>query len=254
MWFLKRPPLYPQSIRILKAKLSAPQRPNTRSEASAWCEERAVSTADAIRRITGLAAPESVRERFAPVFSVAGEVAGRCPGKMRGEADLDLLYWVGEYLQARKVIETGVAFGWSSLAILLSLRNREGAVLTSTDMPYPELDDKWVGCVVPAQLRSQWRLLKRADRDALPRALRESPVNDMTHYDSDKSYDGRMWAYPRLWSALRAGGIFISDDVGDNLAFRHFCEQQQEEPVIAWMRANAETASKKYVGVLVKNR
>ena len=39
------------------------------------------------------------------------------------------------------------------------------------------------------------------------------PEIDLCHYDSHKDYDARMWAYPRLWAALRSGGIFISDDI-----------------------------------------
>ena len=52
----------------------------------------------------------------------------------------------------RRVIETGVAYGWSSLALLLSLKNRNG-LLVSTDLPYAGLDnDPYVGCVVPDEL------------------------------------------------------------------------------------------------------
>ena len=67
----------------------------------------------------------------------------------------------------------------------------------------------------------------------------------MCHYDSDKSYEGRMWAYPLLWGALEIGGIFMSDDIGDNLAFRDFARQVAAEPIVA-------SFDGKYVGVLLR--
>ena len=67
----------------------------------------------------------------------------------------------------------------------------------------------------------------------------------MCHYDSDKSYDGRMWAYPILWRALRPGGIFISDDISDNLAFRDFAAQISATPTVVKF-------DNKYVGILLK--
>jgi len=100
-------------------------------------------------------------------------------------------------------------------------------------MPYPMLDnDAYVGCVVPADLRSQWEIVRRADREGLPRALRRLGGIDMCHYDSDKSYRGRMWAYPLLWESLRSGGFLLSDDVSDNIAFRDFVAAAGVDPVI----------------------
>lgn len=54
-----------------------------------------------------------------------------------------------------------------------------------------------------------------------------------------------MWAYPLLWDALRSGGIFISDDIGDNLGFADFTRSVAGEPIIV-------LSSERYAGVLVK--
>ncbi len=51
----------------------------------------------------------------------------------------------------------------------------------------------------------------------------DQPI-DLCHYDSDKSYYGRSYAYPLLWNSLKEGGIFISDDIQDNFAFKDFVE------------------------------
>ena len=166
--------------------------------------------------------------------------------KMGGPGNMDLLYNCAEHISAKAVLETGVAYGWSSLATLLSLKNRGSTLLASVDMPYVGLDNEsHVGCVIPSALKSNWWLIRRPDRQGIPIALRQLHMLDMCHYDSDKSYDGRMWAYPILWNALRTGGIFISDDIGDNLAFRDFADAICVEPTVIKF-------DDKYVGVLLK--
>jgi predicted O-methyltransferase YrrM len=211
-----------------------------------WCAALAVDTDTALERLTGKAPPTPVHHLFSQYFDSAERAARECPVEMGGPGDLDLLYWCAEHLQASKVIETGVAYGWSSLAILLSLNKRRDSQLVSTDMPYAQRNnERYVGCVVPAELRSHWRLLKNADRQALPKAKRILNTIDMCHYDSDKSYDGRMWAYPLLWKMLRPGGVFLSDDIGDNNAFRDFSESIECDPIV--VRKND-----KYIGAMIK--
>src|SRR5262249_4329580 len=107
-------------------------------------------------------------------------------------------------------------------------------------------NDPYVGCVVPDRLRSRWKLLRLPDRDALPRVLREWSTIDLAHYDSDKSEQGRLYGCALLWSALRPGGLLISDDIHDNLAFRTFCEKVGRKPWILPGRNGS------YVGILRK--
>jgi len=183
---------------------------------------------------------------FPQDFDCAEKMASSCPVTMGGSANQRLIYHVCEFLAARKVVETGVAYGWSSLSILLSLQNRSDAHLISTDMPYPGRDnDRYVGCVVPDNLRARWEILRTSDRRGLPQAISRSQPLDLCHYDSDKSYQGRMWSYRRIWQALRAGGMLISDDVGDNLAFHDFAKKVSVSPVVV-------AYENRYCGLLVK--
>lgn len=253
LWFLQRPSLYPHVMYLALKKLSRASsvKNNTRQEAMQWCGERCVDSSTAIKRLTGFPAPEPIERLFPDVFSIAAGRANECPTTMGGPGDLDLLYSVAEHLGAVHVIETGVAYGWSSLAILLSLKNRVGSRLISADMPIPNGNsEQYVGCVVPPEMRSHWSLLRWADRQALPKALKELGAIELCHYDSDKSYEGRMWAYPVLWKALKQDGVFISDDIGDNVAFREFSEAVACEPLI--VRKGDTDLSTKYIGVLVK--
>lgn len=248
LWYLKRPRLYPQLFRIIILKLS----PYAKKEVERWCWERAMTTSEAIAKIVGSPPSECVQEKFKEIFTTAEVASKRCPIKMGGPGNLNILYWVAEYLEAKNVIETGVAYGWSSLAILLSIAKRENSMLISTDMPNSNLNNEdYVGCVVPPELKTHWQIIPYADYDALPKALKQFYQIDMCHYDSDKSYKGRMWAYLRLWNALKPGGCFISDDIGDNLGFRDFCNQINMDPII--VRTPTATGVK-YVGILIKNK
>lgn len=247
-WFLVRPRFYPHLVRLLTVgqltKRSALNR--TRREASDWCADRAIDTDQALKQLIQGSPEKSLRAVFPDVFQKADESVAACPVPMGGAGDLDLLYHLAERCEATRVLETGVAYGWSSLALLLSIGHRPAGELVSTDLPYPGLGgERFVGCAVPAELREGWTLIRNADRQAIPAALKRLGTIDLCHYDSDKSYHGRMWAYGRLWRALRPGGFFLSDDVGDNVAFRDFVAQEGLDPIIIHFDG-------KYVGVIEK--
>lgn len=248
LWFLQRPQLYPQMLRLASNKFKPWQArfENTSQESIAWCTPRALDSQAAYEKLTGQKAPTSIQIQFSGQLHDAEQRAQDCPVKMGGPGDLDLVHWLAEAIQATRVIETGVAYGWSSLAVLLSLQKRPGSRLVSTDMPYVSLNnEEYVGVVVPEALRSHWTIIRRADRQGLPLALAELPEIDLCHYDSDKSYAGRLWAYPLLWKALRPGGYFISDDICDNVGFRDFAAGLGLEPVIVKTHG-------KFIGVIRK--
>lgn len=249
-WYLRRPVMYPDLARraIRHARrifLGKDDKAEARRQSVAWCTPRAISTKEALVKITGSAPAQPLKTQFADIFKRSEEAAAACPVKMGGPGDLDLLHHLAEYLQARKVIETGVAYGWSSLALLLSIQKRDGVVV-STDLPYAGMDnDPYVGCVVPDELRKHWKLLRGRDRKRVPEAIEIAQPLDLCHYDSDKSYSGRMWTYPRLWKALRPGGIFISDDICDDMGFADFAKSLAIEPIIVNFNG-------KFVGILIK--
>jgi len=252
IWFLKRPKLFPQFVHLVGRKIFGRREVNTRVRSERWCERYAIDVEEAIERVTGARMGRSVAEQYPEVFAGARLRVQGSPVEMGGPGVIDLLYWIVSRGGAKRAIETGVAYGWSSLAILLAQKGLEGARLTSIDMPYVRADsDSYVGIAVPEELKSgnRWELIRRADRQALPGALRRLHGIDFCHYDSDKTYAGRMWAYPRLWAALRAGGCFVSDDIGDNVGFRDFAEHIGVSPVV--VRA-PHGGKARYAGILVK--
>ena len=123
----------------------------------------------------------------------------------------------------KKILETGVSYGYSSYAILQPTINRKSSFLYSIDMPYVEKSNfDYVGSIVPKQLQSKWKLFRCPDRNGIKRISKMNINFDLIHYDSDKSYFGRYSAYTKLYNLLKKGGIFISDDIGDNHAFKDF--------------------------------
>ena len=246
-WLMRRPNRWAHA-RELVAREFRTDRDSVaeRAKAQAWAAERAVPVANALEAI-GLAEPSAAIPSFPDELVCEGKRRAERACPMGGPGDLALIYAATMLSGALRMIETGVAYGWSSLAILAALDGREGARLVSVDRPYMVVDNEpWVGVVVPERLRSNWDIIREPDRRGLEKAIaRMNGRIDLCHYDSDKSYWGRQYAYPLLWDALSPGGVFISDDIQDNMAFAEF--------VSARGLAFAVTESEgKYVGVTRK--
>ena len=76
---------------------------------------------------------------------------------------------------------------------------------------------------MPEFLKKNWFLIRKPNRPGILEAIKMSGGDiDLCHYDSDKSWWGRNYAYPLLWKALKVGGLFICDDIQDNLFFLKF--------------------------------
>lgn len=243
--YLKRPDLYPELGRkIIKNTVNRGNAFKGKEKTNSWAAERCISQEEAVSRLFGLDI-KPFRVEYHEILSFAEQREKECPVKMGGPGALELIYYACEFTNAQHVVETGVAYGWSSLASLLSLAKRGGR-LYSSDMPYLAQDgDQYVGYVVPEKLKSNWKLFRFADKESLPKIFAENAVFDVLHYDSDKSYNGRIWAYDELYKHLRKGGVFISDDIGDNSAYQDFCEKNNINTTVVEFEG-------KYVGVFIK--
>lgn len=214
-----------------------------RKESIFWCEASSISPQVALQNMGFASNLLDPIEQYPEVFSHAQQKveAYEIPFKkmkLAGSADLTLLYSVLVRSNAKFIVETGVALGWSSLVILLYLDKKKCGRLASVDMPYLSLRAKrsWVGLVVPQRFFRYWKLYRMPDRAGLAKAFKHLPSVDFVHYDSDKSYKGRIWAYCRIWSKLSANGILMSDDIGDNFAWRDFCEMHKIEQTVVKFR------------------
>ncbi len=236
-YYLNRPAIWPAIVRKIGDKLAGripgPQELRDMEQAgNAWCAPRTVTTAEGLARL-GVGDMVNVREKYASVFAAAKQRAGAIPVWMGGGSNLDLLYTICAARQPGTIVETGVANGWSSLAFLLYLNERGQGSLNSVDLPLLELhNDRYVGVAVPDDLKKFWTLHRMADREGLPRILADHASIDLAYYDSDKSEKGRAFAYDLLWRQLKPGGLLISDDIADNMAFARFAEKTGVTPIV----------------------
>jgi len=253
--YLLKPRIWPEIWRFLRRKSrialnveveDAAAVEKNRQAAVAWCRGQSVPARQALETLWPDWCWIPLEDLEGEELAAAANRVKAVPFKLGGASNMGLLYNICEALGAKRVLETGVANGWSSLAVLLSLKHREDARLFSVDLPYLKYhNDKWVGIAVPETLRGTWQLFRMADREGLPKAIDAAGSLDLAHYDSDKSREGRAFAYPRIWSALRPGGVLVSDDIGDNTGFRDFCEGLGIAPTII-------DHDGKFQGVLVK--
>ncbi len=240
--FAIRPQVWPDLARWLAKRIkdrivgrdkAAEEARRAMAEATAWCMQRAQSQSSALAALGISGQPADLETRFPEELAAARDRVDSVPFRLGGASNMNLIYTLCEALKATRVVETGVANGWSSLAILLSISERPGAALHSVDLPYLKYqNDRWVGIAVPEHLKAGWTLHRMPDRDGLPRALEALGSIDFAHYDSDKSPAGRAFAYPLLWQALRPGGLLFSDDINDNFGFRDFCDRIGQTPII----------------------
>lgn len=177
------------------------------------------------------------KNRDPDLWSQAQDVAGRmadtgrsivegAPVEMGGGGAISLIYFLCRQARPQVTVETGVAWGWSSWALLEALKANGEGHLFSSDLPYRKRpgSEKYIGHIVPQDLRDRWTLDTRGDRIALPAfAARCGPIG-LLHYDSDKSWAGRDFALRTIGPLIDPGAPLIFDDIQDNFHFRDYVE------------------------------
>lgn len=225
-WLFKHPAYWDHALSVVKRQFLLDHDTAVhREKAREWAGHHASSYADALKKIGIEGTAKGLHES---VIKDGETRAAQAPVKMGGAGGVDLLYDLVRLTRASKVIESGVAYGWSSLAILHAFSMNGNGQLFSVDMPYPgRRNEKFVGIVVPDRYRKNWTLVREPDRRGLKKAIYASGGEvDLCHYDSDKSWWGRAYGFPLMWDALRLGGVFVSDDIGDNLFFSEFVAEK----------------------------
>lgn len=206
-----------------------------------WCADRAIDQAAwAARRDPDLwAESEAFARDFAPI---ARATLAKSSVRFGGGGASALLYFLIRQRQPRYVVETGVAAGWSTTAILAAMERNGFGHLWSSDFPYFKQEGAAdaIGVIVPQELRHRWTLMIDGDVANLARIVAEVPHIDFLHYDSDKSYAGRARALATLAPKLTADAVVAFDDIQDN---RHFRD-------IAGDDATVFSEGGKYVGLL----
>jgi len=244
LWFIKRPKFYATMISLILRKF-LPNKDSLENRQENWCQERTVSIEECYKRL-------GIDYFDEPPFSDeyikrVAEKIDASDSNFGGQGHVGLLFGLCERLEARKVLETGVAYGWSSQAILNSVSKRDGKLI-SVDMPMVKQSDyHLIGIAVSKKNYSSWNLIREPDKYGLKKAIKKHKyILDIAHYDSDKSYYGRKWSQKIIWKYIKKGGLFISDDIEDNSAFREFVEGNKLDFIVLKFEG-------KYVGVIQKD-
>jgi predicted O-methyltransferase YrrM len=220
--------LRPRYLRVMTQKMAQrlvdARHRGEREKATAWAAERAEETSafalsvapDLWEEAQGFS--RELKRGAAQKLAAAGVQLG-------GAGHYALLYFLVRLRSPLTVIETGVAAGFSSQAILTALaKNGQSGRLFSSDAPYFRLQspEQFVGLVVDDDLKANWTLRVDGDRQNIPEILKEVDEVDLLHYDSDKSYEGRQFVLHAVQDRLARDAVVVMDDIQDNLFFRDY--------------------------------
>lgn len=133
-------------------------------------------------------------------------------------------------LRPRLVVETGVANGFSSAAILTALRENDDGRLISIDLPHlhPRAESS-IGAAVDPALHARWDLrLGPATRLLKAIPLGGDPI-DLFVQDATHWVRGQLAEYRAAWPRLADRGFLITDDV--TAALEIFAREVGRQPI-----------------------
>jgi predicted O-methyltransferase YrrM len=139
-----------------------------------------------------------------------------------------LLYFITRYFKPEVIVETGVAAGYSTQAFLKAMRLNNKGMLYSSDFPYFRLEkpEQYIGILVEENLKDRWNLYIKGDKKNLPEIAAQIPRIDIFHYDSDKTYSGRLFAMSIIERLLHRDSIIIMDDIQNNSFFYDYIKNR----------------------------
>jgi predicted O-methyltransferase YrrM len=191
-----------------------------------WASEHAVPFKDLFESLDSklyvetCAAAQRIRQESEPIIVELSKKGIH----LGGGGSIELLYFLCRFIKPDFVLETGVAAGWSSYAILESLAKNQKGHLDSSDLPYFRIEnpENYIGILVPERLRlvGNWNLKTLGDSKNLDSFLTAKKRYSLVHYDSDKRRDSRKLFLARVKPFLSDDAILIMDDIQDNFAFR----------------------------------
>lgn len=126
-------------------------------------------------------------------------------------------------MKPARVVETGVAHGFTSRVILEALARNGFGHLWSIDRPPldPETRGR-IGVAVAGRHPKHWTLIRKSSRRALPALLNQLGSIDVFLHDSLHTERNVTFELEQVWRALRPGGIAVIDDIDSNWGFDAF--------------------------------
>ena len=221
---------------------------NTSVEATKWAKLNTIQTMEEFCRSIDSYLYDKIKIELKFIEEYAKNKYSNLPITLGGGGNYKLLYFLIRKIKPLNVVETGVAAGWTSLAILRALKKNGKGFLYSSDFPYFRLKDpeQYIGYLAKDEINKEnWFLDIRGDDIALPNIMSKlkNKSIDLFHYDSDKSYSGRNNALKILNSKLNSKTIIIFDDIQNNFHLRDYVKKNQKSFCIL-------AFEEKYLGIL----
>jgi predicted O-methyltransferase YrrM len=162
----------------------------------------------------------------------------------RWNAELELFSLLYVLVKSKKpqfAVETGVANGISTNAIMSALdEDNSSGSLSSFDV-LPETKDAYLG-------KGKWNfhlLDKKRTNKQLSVAVGNSPLVDIWLHDSNHGYRWQKFEYLLALSRLKEDGVLISDDIDASPAWGELAKSHFRESYIIF-------DSRKFVGIAFK--
>lgn len=133
------------------------------------------------------------------------------------------LYCLVRGAHPERIVETGVAHGFTTRFILEAFARNGCGHLWSIDRPPldPAVRQR-VGVVARPCAGRRWTLIRNSSRRALPGLLRKIGPIDLFIHDSLHTERNVLFELGQAWPALRPGGVAVIDDIDSNWGFDRF--------------------------------
>jgi predicted O-methyltransferase YrrM len=132
-----------------------------------------------------------------------------------------LVYALCRILRPQLVVETGVAHGFTTAAMLRAMEQNDKGTLISIDLPHlhPRAVES-IGLAVEPRLRTRWRLHLGGADQLLPTVLAGHADVDLFVHDAQHSVRGQLAEFHAAWPRISEHGLLVVDDV--SAAFQIF--------------------------------
>jgi len=141
-----------------------------------------------------------------------------------------ICYLFIKILKPEKVIETGVAYGVTTSFILKAMDENKIGELYSIDLPpLGKAADRYVGYLVPNDLKSRWHLYRGKSKKLLPSIVKDIKSVDIFIHDSLHTLENIRFELEHITPYLKKPGLIIADDVDGNSAFYDWAERAKPD-------------------------
>jgi predicted O-methyltransferase YrrM len=167
-----------------------------------------------------------LREIEAQVRSKLASMPAEAPFRLSHNADFTLArccYLACRLLKPEIAVETGVCYGLATAFLLAAMRANGRGRLYSIDLPPLGVDaDKWVGILIPPELRDRWQLIRGSSKRELPKLAGSLGKIDFFFHDSLHTHKNITFELNTIGARLSPRAIVIADDVDGTHAFANW--------------------------------